>query len=150
MVSFSSASADTAGKSDTKVKATATATKPDKDGNQTVTVTIDIDRGWYIYANPVGDDDFANNRTNIAVMANGKVAATVKYPVGKSKTEVIGKETHKYQIYQDRVSIPAEVRRAAGDAGALAIIVEVNACRIGADGKTAECLEKGTIRLTVP
>src|SRR5947208_44785 len=77
--------AEAGGKSETKVKATATATKLDKNGMQKVTITLDIDKSWYVYANPVGDKDFADNRTTISFKANGKVVADVKYPVGKGK-----------------------------------------------------------------
>ena len=41
-------------KSDSVVKATAAAAKPDADGKQTVTLTLAIDKGWHLYANPVG------------------------------------------------------------------------------------------------
>src|SRR5882672_57789 len=78
-------------KSDSKVKASATATKI-TDGKQTVTITMEIEKGWYLYANPVGSEDFEGNKTNVSIKAKEKVAAKVKYPEGTPKVEKIGKE----------------------------------------------------------
>jgi DsbC/DsbD-like thiol-disulfide interchange protein len=142
------------GKSDTKVKAKVTATKPDKDGKQTVTITLDIEQPWYIYANPtnankVAEDIVAVNRTNVSFKAKGKVDAQVKYPVGKVKTELIGTEEGRWNIYQDHVTVVAEVRRAPGDESALEAVIEVNACKIE-KGRTGTCLPQGKIMLKVP
>ena len=134
------------GKSETKVKATAAATKLDKDGKQKVTITLDVEKGWYIYANPVGNENFEDNHTQVAITAKQKLKVDLAYPTGKVKTE--GKTTVK--IYQPTVVIEANVQRTPGDASPLELKIDVNACRIGKDGKTAECLETGTIRLTVP
>ena len=41
------------------VKVDATATKIDADGKQIVTVTLDIEKNWYIYANPVKNEELA-------------------------------------------------------------------------------------------
>ena len=49
--------------SDSVVKATAVADKPGPDGKQTVTLTLAIDKGWHLYANPVGTDDLAPVQT---------------------------------------------------------------------------------------
>jgi DsbC/DsbD-like thiol-disulfide interchange protein len=138
--------AESGGKSETKVKATAVTTKLDKDGKQKVTITLDIDKGWYIYANPVGNDIFEDNHTQISITAKQKLKVDLAYPPGKVKTE--GKTTVK--IYQPTVIIEANVQRTPGDASSLEVKIDVNACRLGKDGKTAECLEQGTIRLTVP
>jgi hypothetical protein len=91
-------------KSESKVKASATATKAGDDGKQTVTITLEIVKGWHIYANPVGDEDFEVNKTGVAISAKEKVEVSVKYPAGKVKIEKLGKEV-KLRIYEDKVTI---------------------------------------------
>src|ERR1017187_6268699 len=54
-------------KSESKVKASATATKAGDDGKQTVTITLEIVKGWHIYANPVGAEDFEGNKTSVTI-----------------------------------------------------------------------------------
>jgi len=60
-------------KSDSKVKAKAVVGKAGADGKQTLTITLEIEKGWYIYANPVGDEDFEPNKTRVTVKAKDKV-----------------------------------------------------------------------------
>ena len=130
------------GKSETKVKATATATKPDADGNQVVTVTLDIEKGWHLYANPVGNDDLDGAKTIVTVASKVKLQnVKVEYPVGTvHQDKVIGN----YKVYEDRVAIRAHVQRASGDTGPLQVSVKVNAC------DASKCLPPGEIKLTVP
>jgi hypothetical protein len=141
------------GKSDTKVEASVSATKPDKDGKQTVTITLEVAKEWYLYANPTNHNEAAEqvapNRTHVAFKSKGKVDAKVKYPAGKVKTEIVGKEKLRFNIYQDKVTITADVQRGA-NSGDLEAIIEVNACRINEKGMTATCLEQGKIVLKVP
>ena len=132
------------GKSDSKVKATATATKLGADGKQTVTITLDIEKGWHIYANPVGFKKFADNATDVTFKAKDKVVADVQYPVGKLKMDMDGKDTIEYRIYEGRVVLQAQLKRAPGDTSPLQISIDVNAC-----DKTT-CLFTGTVKLTVP
>ena len=132
------------GKSDSKVKATATATKAGADGKQTITITLEIEKGWHIYANPVGDETFEDNRTRVAVKAKEKLMVNVKYPAGKQRVEKVGKEEFKIRIYEGKVVIQAEVTRTMGDGAPLQISIDVNSC----DEKT--CLPPGTLKLTVP
>jgi DsbC/DsbD-like thiol-disulfide interchange protein len=132
------------GKSDSKVKATAKATKAGADGKQTVTITLEIEKGWYIYGNPVGAEDFDGNKTVVAVSAKEKVLASVKYPEAKVKIEKIGKEELKINIYEDKVIITAQVTRTMGDASPLQISIDVNSCNKGT------CLAPGKVKLTVP
>jgi len=136
--------AQAGGKSDSKVKATAKATKPGDDGKQTVTITLEIEKGWYIYGNPVGAEDFDANKTNVAVSAKEKVLASVKYPEAKVKIEKIGKEELKINIYEDKITITALVTRTMGDASPLQISIDVNSCNKGT------CLAPGKVKLTVP
>lgn len=143
------------GKSDAKVKASASATPLTADGKQKVTITLDVEKGWYIYANPLGGNAFANefmgsNRTNVLFRAKGKVVATTVFPKGKFKSEAIGKDTAEFHIYQDRVTIESEVQRTGGDSSELVIQIDVNACRIGKKGTTEECLPQGSIVVKVP
>lgn len=106
-----------------KVKVSAKAGPVAADGTQRIDVKIDIEPGWYIYANPVGDDLFASNATKVIVKSGGKsIPAKVVYPKGKVKSA--GKIT--YRIYQGSVTIPVIVRRSGGTP--LEITVQVNAC----------------------
>jgi Thiol:disulfide interchange protein DsbD, N-terminal len=140
-------------KSDSKVKASATATKPDKDGKQNVTITLEIAKGWYIYANPTNHNEAAElvavNRTSVTFKSKDKVEANVKYPAGKVKSEAIGKEIGRWNIYQDKVEIVAEIRRPA-DGSAVEAVIEVNACHINEKGMTGTCLQQGKITLKIP
>lgn len=128
-------------KSDAQVKAKATATKIDAKGQQVVTVILDIEKGWHLYANPVEHDLLENGQTKLTVSAKVKpVSVAVKYPAGK--TIVDGKE--KYNVYENRVTIQANVQRATGDTSPLEVSVAVQAC----NDKT--CLQPATVKLTVP
>lgn len=131
-------------KSDSKVKAKASATKLTADGKQTVTITLEIEKGWHIYANPVGDDDFEPNRTRVNITAKEKVVSNVKYPPGKQKIEKIGKDEVKIKIYVDKITIQSEITRAPGDTSPLQISIDVNSCNEGT------CLAPGTVKLTLP
>lgn len=154
LIFVSATFASAGGNSETKVKAKLTASKLDKDSKQTVTITLEIDKGWYLYANPTKANEAAelivgDNRTVVSFKANRKVDADIKYPPGTLKKEIIIKEEGRWYIYQDKVTIVAEVRRPA-ELKELEAVVEVNACLIGSDGKTSTCLPKGKIVLKVP
>ncbi len=128
-------------KSDSKIKATAKVSKLGADGKQTVTITIDIDKDWYIYANPVGAEDFEDNKTRVTIKAKDKVDVNVLYPTGKVKMD--GKI--KYSVYEKSVVIEALVKRSAGDTGPLQVSIDVNSC-----SPRGVCLLPGTVKLTVP
>jgi hypothetical protein len=133
-------SAQGAKKSDALVKATATAGKPDADGKQDVTVTLTVDKPWHIYANPVGLEDLADAQTTVTFDPKAK-PLKVQYPEGKViKDKVLGD----YRVYEDKVTIKAQVRRARGETGPLQVSVKVQAC----NDKT--CLLPAVIKLTVP
>jgi DsbC/DsbD-like thiol-disulfide interchange protein len=127
-------------KSDSKVKATATATKIDDKGMQTVTITLDILKGWHLYANPVEHEFLGNAETKVTITGKQPVAVQVKYPPGKKHVD--GKET--YNVYENRVTIQASVKRAAGDTSPLQVSVAVSACN------NSTCLQPATVKLTVP
>jgi DsbC/DsbD-like thiol-disulfide interchange protein len=132
------------GKSDTKVKATATATKLDADGKQMVTITLQVEKGWYIYANPVDNEDYEGNRTIVAIKAGEKVGAKIRYPDGKVRTDKTDKGVVRTNIYEGKTTIQVDVTRVKGDASPLQIAVDVNSC----NGNV--CLPKGTVKLTLP
>jgi len=70
-VAFAAPSQDGPIKSDSVVKITAKATpeKPGADGKQEVTVTINVDKGWHLYANPPGQEDFVTAQTVMTIDA---------------------------------------------------------------------------------
>jgi DsbC/DsbD-like thiol-disulfide interchange protein len=113
-------------KSDSVVKATAVAAKPDADGKQTVTLTLAIDKGWHLYANPVGLEDLASVQTNVKVKAAGDVQnVKIDYPAGKKvKDSVLGE----YLIYEDKAVITVNATRAKGDDSPLELTIKVQAC----------------------
>lgn len=117
------------GKSDEEVQITAKASKLDGDGKQTITLTLVINKGWHIYANPVGNEDLASAATQIKVVAKAKPQdVKVNYPAGK---EEVDKVVGKYRYYVDKVEIPINVHRAAGDTGPLELSVRFMACNKG-------------------
>jgi DsbC/DsbD-like thiol-disulfide interchange protein len=126
-----------------KVKARISATRPDVAGKQVVTITLNIEKPWHIYANPVRNDTVAEAKTVVEI--TGKVkprSVKVDYPPGIAHTDEILKET--YRVYEDQVTIRAQVQRAAGDTGPLQVSIRVNAC------KKNVCLAPGQITLNVP
>jgi DsbC/DsbD-like thiol-disulfide interchange protein len=129
-------------KSDTVVKVEAKGDKPAADGTQVVTVTLTIDKGWHLYANPVGNDDLLTNQVTVSVSSKNKLQdVKVEYPAGKVvKDKVVGD----YKTYEGTVTIKATVRRAKGDSEPLDVAVRVQAC----DAST--CLVPATVKLTVP
>jgi DsbC/DsbD-like thiol-disulfide interchange protein len=127
-------------KSDSVVKVTASADKPTAAGQQTVTINLAIEKGWHIYANPVGLEDFADNQT--VVKFTGK-EAKIDYPAGKLE---IDKVVGSYRVYEDKVAIKAVVKRGK-DTGPLEFTVRLQACSSGAGGR---CLLPATIKATVP
>lgn len=128
-------------KSDSVVKATATASKLGDDGKQTVTITLDIEKPWHLYANPVENEDVANAQTVVTVASKAKLASVkIAYPAGKLKKDKLGD----YKIYEGKVTIKAEIRRAKGDTGPLEVSIKLQAC----DAKS--CLFPSTVKLNVP
>jgi hypothetical protein len=133
-------------KSDAKVKVTATATRPDANGNQVLTLNLDIEKPWHLYANPVGNEDMADAQTVVTVTAKEKPEAVkVEYPEGKVATD---KSIGKYKIYEGKVAIKAQVRRAKGDTSPLEVSIKVQACKT--EGNSGVCLLPGTVKVTVP
>jgi DsbC/DsbD-like thiol-disulfide interchange protein len=129
-------------KSDAVVKVAASADKPGADGKQVVTVTMTINKGWYIYANPVGLEDLASNKTVVTVGAKQKLASVkVDYPTPVVKKD---KTLGDYKIYQDKAVIKATVQRARGDTSPLQVTVDFMSC----DG--SRCLLPAKVKISVP
>jgi uncharacterized protein len=129
-------------KSDSVVKATADAGKPDADGKQVVTLTLAIDRGWHLYANPVGSEDFASVQTTVKVKAKGPLDnVKIAYPAGK---EVKDATLGAYKVYEDKATITITANRAKGDDSPLELTIKVQAC----NEKT--CLLPAEVKLTAP
>ena len=127
-------------KSDSEVKPTVKVDRPGNDGKQMIYLTLTINKGWYIYANPVGNEDFAANATTVTVKPKPQ-AVDISYPEGKVKKDtVIGD----YRIYENEVTIPIQVQRAVGESGPLELDVRVNACNA-----KMFCLPPGVIKVTV-
>jgi DsbC/DsbD-like thiol-disulfide interchange protein len=127
-------------KSDTVVKAEAKADKIAADGTQAVTITLTIDKGWHIYANPVGNADLEGTQTTASISSKNKLQdVKVEYPEGKLvKDKTVGD----YKTYQGTVTLKATVRRAKGDAEPLDVEVKVQAC------SESQCLLPATVKLT--
>jgi uncharacterized protein len=124
-----------------KVKLKAEPEKPGADGQQVVTLSLEIDKGWHIYANPVGNNDLTGSQTVVKVGGQKPPVLKVAYPEGKLvKDKVVGD----YRTYEDKVAITATVQRTAGDKGPLEVSVSFQAC------DASKCLPPATVKLTVP
>ena len=129
-------------KSDSEVKVTAKAGKPDNSGKQVVTITLAINKGWHVYANPVGNPDLRSSQTIVTVSAKEKPEQVkVDYPVGKVVND---KLVGNYRTYEGQVDIKTTVQRAKGDAGPLEVSVRFMACH-----DKGVCLLPATVKLTV-
>jgi DsbC/DsbD-like thiol-disulfide interchange protein len=127
-------------KSDTVVKAEAKAGKVAADGTQDVTITLTIDKGWHLYANPVGNEDLVDNQVLVTLSAPKKLEdVKIEYPEGKL---VHDKSAGDLKIYEGTVTIKASVRRAKGDTEPIDVAVKIQAC-----DKTT-CLVGTTVKLT--
>jgi DsbC/DsbD-like thiol-disulfide interchange protein len=128
-------------KSDSVVKVEAKADMPDADGKQTITITLDIERPWHVYANPVENEDLTPAQTVISVAAKGKLDnVKIDYPSGKLQKD----NDEKFKIYEGKVTIKAQVKRAKGDNGPLEVTIKLQAC----NDKT--CLVPATIKKELP
>jgi DsbC/DsbD-like thiol-disulfide interchange protein len=124
------------------VKAKAAASKVDADGNQVITVTLTVDKGWHLYANPVNNEAFEPNATEVTVSGKVKpVSVKAVYPKGQLQKD---KDVGDMSIYTGTVSIKVNVKRAKGDKAPLALTVRINACN------EKKCLEQSKVKLDVP
>jgi uncharacterized protein YyaL (SSP411 family) len=129
-------------KSDSLVKAKAEADKIGADGKQTVKVTLNVEKGWHIYANPVGNPDQESAATTVTITGKTKPKdVKVDYPKGKLVKDML---VGNYIVYEGEVVIKAVVERAQGDTGPLEVSVKLQACN------ESTCLLPATIKLSVP
>jgi hypothetical protein len=129
--------------SDSVVKATASAEKAKADGKQVITVTLTIDKDWHIYANPVGNEDLADNQTTLQFSAKTKPEVVqIDYPKGKLvKDPVVGN----FAVYEGKTVIKATVKRAKDATGRLELSIKVSAC----SDVNNVCLMPATIKVSV-
>jgi len=120
-----------------KIKATA---EKGKDGSRVVKLHLTVAEGWYIYGNPVGNEDLAPNATTVKVKGVKDADVKVKFPDPKVKQD---KTIGKYNYYVKDVTIEATVRNASGP---LEFNVGVNTCHL----TRGVCLAPGTVKVTVP
>jgi thiol:disulfide interchange protein len=127
-------------KSDDHVKVSVKSQKSASDRTETVFITLTIEKGWHAYANPVGLDDLASSQTTVTVDGKPKPEIVkINYPPGKLvKDSVVGD----HKVYEDEVTIKAEVRR--GDAGPLTVAVKFQVCN------DKKCLLPSTVKTTLP
>ncbi len=99
-------------KSDSVVKIEAKGNKIADDGTQVVTFTLTVDKGWHLYANPVGNPDLLDNQVTVALSSKTKLQdVKVAYPAGTVvKDDTVGD----YRIYAGTVKITATVQRQGG------------------------------------
>jgi DsbC/DsbD-like thiol-disulfide interchange protein len=123
-------------KSDSKVKATVKSAKADDAGNQVVAIDLEVEKGWYIYADKVGNELLEPNA--IAVKVGGK-PVKVKYPEPiVKKDDVVGD----YKIYKGTVQLLAAVPSAANTP--VEFQISVSACH----EERGICLQQGTVKVT--
>jgi uncharacterized protein len=135
-----------ADKSDSKVKIKTEASQIDGDGKQTVTLDLDIEKGWHLYANPIGNLAMEASQTVVTVKSGAALKdVKIEYPAGK----VIKDKDGDYRIYEDKVVIKAQVVRTAGDSSPLEVSMDLSACSFDMPGKRGRCLFPATVKLTV-
>ncbi len=143
-VAFAAPGQDGPTKSESVVKITAQLKpeQPPADGKQEVTMTLNIDKGWHLYANPPGQDDFVPSQTMVTLEAKKPLAdLKITYPDGK---EIVDPALGRYRIYEDKIVIKATFKRAPGDASPVELKFKFQSC----SDKT--CLLPGGKTLTVP
>jgi DsbC/DsbD-like thiol-disulfide interchange protein len=127
-------------KSDSVVKIEAKAGEIAAGGTQEVTVTLTIDKGWHLYANPVGNDDLTDNQVVVTLTSKNKLKdVKVEYPPGKL---AVDKTIGDYKQYEGTVTIKAKVTREKGDTEPIDVAVKLQAC-----DKTT-CLAPATAKVT--
>jgi DsbC/DsbD-like thiol-disulfide interchange protein len=125
---------------ESNVKLTASAAKIDKDGRQIITIKMNIKQGWHAYANPVKNETFEPNRTEVKLTGAKKLEeVSIAYPPGQKLVD--GPEV--FQVYEGVVEITATVKRTAGDAGPLAVTVKYVTCN------DKMCLPTETVTLAI-
>jgi hypothetical protein len=107
-----------------------------RDGRRSFTLVMVVAAPWHLYANPVGNENLLESRTEVTVYVGGKqVAAVVEYPKGKETTDASGAT---YRIYEETLKIAGNFP--AGD-GEVEVRVKITAC------KETTCLLPSVLKL---
>jgi hypothetical protein len=128
--------------SESVVKVSAKAQRPGPDGKQVIKLTLTIDKGWHVYANPIGNEDLASAQTSVKISGADKAKIAIDYPKGKTvKDKIVGD----YNVYEADAVIGVTVEWPKGATPApLELSVKLQAC----NEKT--CLLPSTIKVSVP
>ena len=73
---------------------------------------MNVDKGWHLYANPPGQDDFVSSQTELKV--EGKMPVSdlkITYPDGKL---IIDPILGRYMVYEDKIVIKASFKGRQG------------------------------------
>jgi hypothetical protein len=92
-------------------------------GKDVIVLRFEVQKGWHIYANPVGDESSVGSETSIKVSTNDAAKIHVDYPPGEDR-EVAGS---KWKIYEGIVEIRATVERDAKSMTPLDVVVRFRA-----------------------
>ena len=124
--------------STSKVKVTTKLGKLDAKGCREVQVSLKIAKGWYVYANPVGDRLLEGAETVLTFPKDVKVLR-IKYPKGEPR--VVASINHR--VYEKEVTLKALIcpKRKTSP---IPIQVHVQAC----DDVKGLCLLRGTVKVT--
>ena len=127
-----------------KVQASAGKGAADK---QVVLVELQIDKGWHIYANPVGQETLEGAQTEITIAGPGKPKLLkVEFPKGrKIEDKLVGD----YSVYEGKVEVKVIVERAPGDKEPLELTAKFVACEESKDGKVGRCLLPAKVTVKV-
>lgn len=123
--------------SDKKVKTEFSISKIGADGKQTITITLTPEKGWYVYANPVGNEDLTSSQTVVSVSVKGKVATKINYPAGQV---VMDKVVGDYKVHKMPAVITVDIERAVGDNNPIDVSVRFMSCN------GAVCLQPSTVK----
>ena len=93
-------------KSDSVVKVIAKADKPSAEGKQVIKLTMTIDKGWHVYANPIGNEDLESAQTKITIAGIEKSKTRIEYPKGKLvRDKLVGD----YNVYDSEAVITVNI-----------------------------------------
>jgi hypothetical protein len=120
-----------------KIKARLEHTGPGKD---VIVLRFDVEKGWHLYANPVGNEDFAPAETRVRILSKDTAKVRVDYPAGTER-EIAG---DKWRIYEGTFEIRATVDRDANATAPLEAEVRLQAVDHNS------CLLPEVIRVPLP
>jgi DsbC/DsbD-like thiol-disulfide interchange protein len=129
-------------KSDSVVKVTAKAEKPSAEGKQVIKLTMAIDKGWHVYANPIGNEDLESAQTKITIAGIEKSKFRIEYPKGKLvRDKLVGD----YNVYDNEAVVTVHVDWPKDAVPTpLEISIKLQACN------DKSCLLPATIKVKAP